>query len=209
MFAHVYACQVPSNRHISPQERPLALSSLYVRSSGGTNWLLPEGQHSPRWQEGTASVWHEASPVKELSHHLRPVASLRVGPEPKCQMVGCCFDTRRQEDLFSLHGCICLCNGQWGGSFLFYFLFMLASLCRKVQLSYPQCLHWKQKKPKYMNSAEDVCLLNHKGKLVEGGLFYVGWMRLCVLLAHIHSAVLNWAGKSMFKTIWKFCINDQ
>lgn len=24
---------------------------------------------------------------------------------------------------------------------------------------------------KYMNSAEDVCLSNHKGRLVEGGLF--------------------------------------
>lgn len=54
-----------------------------------------------------------------------------------------------------------------------------------------------------MNSAEDVCLSKHKGKLVEGGLFYAGWMRLCVLLARIHLAVLNQAG------IWKFSINDQ
>lgn len=60
-----------------------------------------------------------------------------------------------------------------------------------------------------MNSAEDVCLSNRKGKLVEGGLFYVGWIRLCVLLARIHSAVWNRAGKGMFKTICKFNRNDQ
>lgn len=188
MFVRVCACQGPSNRLISPQQRPPCARLFLVRSPGGTNQLLRERQHSSRWQEGngigvTCSVSHERV--------FPSPSALCIGLQPKCQMVGCCFDTRRQEDLFSLHGCVCLCNGQWGGSFLFYFLFMLASLCRKVQLNYLQWLHWKQKNPKYMNSAEDVCLSNHKGKLVERGLFHVGWMRLCVLSARIHSVALT------------------
>lgn len=119
MFVRVCACQGPSNRLISPQQRPPCARLSLVRSSGGTNQLLRERQHSPRWQEGngigvTCSVSHERV--------FPSPPALCIGLQPKCQMVGCCFDKRRQEDLFSLHGCVCLCNGQWGG-----FLFVLLS----------------------------------------------------------------------------------
>lgn len=120
---------------------------LLVRSSGGTNWLLREKLHLLRWQGGGTSsvcVWHVMSPTKEFSHHPEPFSSLCIGCEPKCQMVGCWFDTRRQEELFFFCWvCVCLSNRQRGFPFCFTFFLCRPPSVGKVQLHYLQCLLWK------------------------------------------------------------------
>lgn len=143
MFTHVLRLsEGPSNKHISPQGRPLALLSSFLSvDSGGTNWLLPERQHSAQWQEGMASPWHEASPVKELSHHLRPLRiALRWSwaKVPNGRMLLWHEKTRGPFLCMGVYVCL-MASG--GGAFCFTFF----SCCRKGELNYPQCSHWKQK----------------------------------------------------------------